>query len=118
MTREYALTIGFVELLSERIRPERENADVSVEVLLPTVLRPHAEGKSSVEVEGATVREVLADLVAKYPGLSEQLPIGDELPRFLNVYLDDEDIRYLDKLDTAVADRAVIQVMPAVSGGC
>lgn len=90
---------------------------MAVEVRLPTVLRQHAGGQSSVTVEGATVGEVLAGLTAAYPGLSEQLQIGDELPRYLNVYLNDEDVRYMEKLETSVGSGDVVHIMPAVSGG-
>lgn len=91
---------------------------MSIEVRLPTVLRPHAGGASSVECDGTTVGEVLASVTTQFPGVAAQLDVSSgELPRFVNVYLNDEDIRYLDKLDTPVAERDVISIMPAVSGG-
>ncbi|MCE7885741.1 MAG: MoaD/ThiS family protein [Actinobacteria bacterium ATB1] len=90
-----------------------------VEVRLPTVLRQFAGGEAAVESEGATVGQVLADLSERYPGIAEQLSVGNsnDLPRFVNVYLNDEDIRYLDQLETQVAESDVISIMPAVSGG-
>jgi molybdopterin converting factor small subunit len=91
---------------------------VAVEIELPTVLRPYAGGEARVEGAGATVGEVFSDLASRYPGIGDQLVAGDgALHRFVNVYLDDEDIRYLDSLATPVADGSVISILPAVAGG-
>ena len=89
-----------------------------VEVRLPTVLRTHAGGKATVSAEGATVGEVLADLVRTYPGMAGQV-LTDEgaLHRFVNVYVDDDDVRYLDQLDTKVEPGATVSILPAVAGG-
>lgn len=91
---------------------------MSVEVKFPTLLRPHAGGASSVTADGATVGEVFADLTARFAGLSGNL-IDDagQLHKFVNVYLNDDDIRYLDSLDTKVGDGDVISILPAVAGG-
>jgi sulfur-carrier protein len=91
---------------------------MAVEVRLPTLLRPHADGASSVAAEGATVGEVFSVLTERYPGLSGQL-VDDQggLHRFVNVYCNDDDIRYLDQLDTKVADGDVVSILPAVAGG-
>ncbi len=88
------------------------------EVRLPTLLRVHAEGAASVTAQGATVGELFASLTAAHPGLEGQLI--DEtgaLHKFVNVYVNDDDIRYLDKLATPVTDRDVISILPAVAGG-
>jgi molybdopterin converting factor small subunit len=91
---------------------------MSVEVRLPTLLRAHADGAAVVTADGATVGEVFGDLIARFPGLDDQLLDGDgSLHRFVNVYANDEDIRYLDQLDTKVADGDVISILPAVAGG-
>ncbi len=91
---------------------------MAVEVRLPTVLRSHAGGQSTVTVEGATVGEVLADLVRAYPGMAGQVLTDDgSLHRFVNVYVDDDDVRYLDQLDTKVADGDTVSILPAVAGG-
>ena len=91
---------------------------MSVEVRLPTLLRANADGAASVTAEGATVGEVFHALVERYPGLSNQLiDESGGLHKFVNVYVDDDDIRYLDKLDTKVADGATISILPAVAGG-
>ncbi len=91
---------------------------MAVEVKLPTLLRAHTDGAASVSADGATVGEVFAALVARYPGLSGSL-IGDDgaLHKFVNVYKDDDDIRYLDGLDTKLVDGDVISILPAVAGG-
>lgn len=89
-----------------------------VEVKLPTVLRAHADGQASVAAEGATVGEVFGALVARYPGLrGNLLDESGGLHRFVNVYRDDDDIRYLEGLDTKVADGDVLSILPAVAGG-
>jgi molybdopterin converting factor small subunit len=91
---------------------------MSVEVRLPTLLRTHAEGASSVEATGATVGEVFTELVGAHPGLQGQLvDDGGTLHKFVNVYVNDDDIRYLDQLDTKVTDGDVISILPAVAGG-
>jgi sulfur-carrier protein len=91
---------------------------VPVEVRLPTVLRSHADGRSTVSVEGSTIGEVLQSLVAAHPGMAGQVLTDDgSLHRFVNVYLNDDDVRYLDRLDTKVADGDTVSILPAVAGG-
>jgi molybdopterin converting factor small subunit len=91
---------------------------MAVQVKLPTLLRVHTGGAASVDADGATIGEVFADLTARHPGLSGNL-VGDDgtLHKFVNVYRNDDDIRYLDALDTKVADGDVISILPAVAGG-
>ena len=91
---------------------------MAVEVRLPTLLRGAAGGQASVDADGSTVGEVLHTLQAVYPGLAGQV-LTDEgsLHRFVNVYLNDDDIRYLDKLETAVSGGDVVSILPAVAGG-
>lgn len=86
-------------------------------VRIPTVLRKHTDGHAKVETEGGTVREVLDGVVARHPGLADQLLEDGEIRGFVNVYVNDEDIRYLDGLDTSVEDGTEIAIMPAVAGG-
>jgi sulfur-carrier protein len=86
-------------------------------VRIPTVLRKHTGDQAKVEAAGGTVREVLGNLVDAHPGLRDQLLDGDEVRGFINVYVDDEDIRYIDGLDSAVEDDTEIAIMPAVAGG-
>lgn len=88
-----------------------------VQVRIPTMLRANTDGAASVTAEGASVGEVLGDLVRRFPGLEAQLMDGTQLHRFVNVYVNDEDIRYLDALDTKVAQGDVVSIVPAVAGG-
>jgi len=91
---------------------------VPVQVNLPTVLRSHAGGAKTVSVEGSTVGEVLQALVATYPGLAGQV-IDDHgaLHRFVNVYVNDDDVRYLSATETPVTDADELSILPAVAGG-
>jgi molybdopterin synthase sulfur carrier subunit len=91
---------------------------VTVEVRLPNILRPMAGGEATVNAKGATVGEVFEDLVRQFPGLAPSLltPEG-EMHRHLNVFVNDEDIRYLGKLDAKVGDDDTVTLMPAVAGG-
>ncbi|MGH9177686.1 MAG: ubiquitin-like small modifier protein 1 [Acidimicrobiales bacterium] len=89
-----------------------------VEVRLPTVLRQHAAGQTSVQANGSTVGEVFEDLVRQFPNLAGQVVTEEgTLHRFVNVYKNDDDVRYLEKLETKVSDDDVISILPAVAGG-
>ena len=91
---------------------------MAVSVRLPTVLRPAAGGKAAVEAEGSTVGEVVKDLASRFPTMQANLFDNDgNVQKFVNVYLNEEDIRYLRKLDTAVNDGDVVTILPAVAGG-
>jgi len=89
-----------------------------VDVNLPTILRQHAGGQKSVKANGSTLGEVFDDLVRQFPGLKGQV-VTDEgtLHKFVNVYVNDDDVRYLDKLETKVKDDDVVTILPAVAGG-
>jgi MoaD family protein len=91
---------------------------MAVDVRLPTLLRASTDGASSVAAEGTTVGEVFGALTERYPGLKGQL-VDDAggLHKFVNVYVNDDDIRYLEQLDTSVNDGDVISILPAVAGG-
>ncbi|MGE0066895.1 MAG: ubiquitin-like small modifier protein 1 [Solirubrobacterales bacterium] len=87
-------------------------------VRIPPVLRPKTGGASEVEAGGANVGEVLRTLTGEHPQTGEQLFGGDgELNRYVNVYLNDEDVRVLDGLDTAVKDGDTVVILPAMAGG-
>lgn len=86
-------------------------------VRIPTPLRPHAGGHDTVEAAGATVGEVLGHVGQSYPALHERIFDGPELRRFVNIYVNDEDIRYLDDLSTPVAPNDEVSIIPAVAGG-
>jgi sulfur-carrier protein len=87
-------------------------------VRIPPVLRPQTGGQPEVEAAGATVGEVLRDLTAKHPNTESQL-FGAEgdLNRYVNVYLNDEDVRVLDGLETAVSGEDTVVILPAMAGG-
>ncbi len=85
---------------------------------IPTPLRPFTEKKEAVEVSGATVGELLADLTKKYDGLRKHLYTEEgKLRNFVNVYLNDEDIRYLQKEQTPVKAGDTLSIVPSVAGG-
>jgi molybdopterin converting factor small subunit len=91
---------------------------VAVTVRIPTQLRPLAGGNSDVKLDGASVGEVLKSLEAAYPGFQDRLfDESGKLRRFVNVFVADEDIRFMDGLDTAVSDGATVSIVPAVAGG-
>jgi sulfur-carrier protein len=87
-------------------------------VRLPAVLRPQADGQREIEVDGATVGAAVQSLVGRHPALASQLLSDDgELHRFVNVYLNGRDVRYLAGLDTPVDPRDEIRLLPAIAGG-
>jgi sulfur-carrier protein len=86
-------------------------------VRIPTVLRKHTGGEAKVAAAGGTVREVFGTLIAEHPGLGDDLLDDGEVRGFINVYVDDEDIRYVSGIDTPVEDDGEIAIMPAVAGG-
>ena len=88
-----------------------------VEVRVPTILRPYTQGAKTVTASGESLQAVIADLDASYPGIADRLLDDGGLRRFVNVYLNDEDVRFLDGLATPVADRDSITILPAVAGG-
>ena len=90
---------------------------MSVRVHIPTPMRQHTAGQATVQAIGGTVKAVLTDLGQKFPGINERLFDKGQVRRFVNVYLNDEDIRYLDNLDTAVKDGDEVSIIPAVAGG-
>jgi molybdopterin synthase sulfur carrier subunit len=87
-------------------------------VRIPPVLRSAAGGEKQVELDGATVGEILGALVERYPGLRSQLLTDQgELNRFVNVYLDGQDVRYLQERATPVSSKDTIIILPAMAGG-
>ena len=91
---------------------------MAVTVRIPTTLRPMSGGKSEVQVEGTTLAEVLASLDSAHPGFHDRL-FDDEggLRRFVNVFVADEDIRFMQGVDTPLDDGTVVSIIPAVAGG-
>jgi molybdopterin converting factor small subunit len=90
---------------------------MAIKVQIPTPMREQAGGKADVEVTGTTVQAALDDLVRQYPGLKPKLYDGGKLRPYINVFVDDEDIRYLDEMSTPVTDGVTVALIPAVAGG-
>jgi MoaD family protein len=89
-----------------------------VEIRLPTLLRSQADGQSTVTVDGSTIGDALRTLVSSYPGLSGQVLNEDgTLHKFVNVYVNDDDVRYLQQLDTPLKEGDEVTILPAVAGG-
>ena len=91
---------------------------MSVTVRLPTIMRSNAGGQSEISAEGATIGEIIDDVVRQFPGTASHLRAPDGgVHRFVNVYLNDEDVRYLGKLETKVGEGDTVSIVPAVAGG-
>ena len=91
---------------------------MAVTVKLPTILRKHAGNEARVNADGGTLSDVLHDLEAKYPGITRNVLTDDGgLHRFINVYVNDEDVRYLGSLETEIKEGDTVSILPAVAGG-
>jgi sulfur-carrier protein len=90
---------------------------MAIEVRVPTILRNYTGGEKTVDGKGTTIEELIADLDARHPGLRDRLVDESGLRRFVNVYRNDEDIRFLGGLETPLSDGDVVTVLPAVAGG-
>ena len=90
---------------------------MSVAVSIPTILRTFTDNARSVQSDGSTLAEVIADLESQFPGIGARLIEDGKLRRFVNIYIHDEDVRFLGSLDAPVADGDNITVLPAVAGG-
>jgi sulfur-carrier protein len=88
-----------------------------VEVRVPTILRTYTAGEKVVSADGASLNAVVQDLDTRYPGIAGRIVDESGLKRFVNVYLNDEDVRFLDGLHTPVGDADSITILPAVAGG-
>ncbi|MTD13352.1 molybdopterin synthase sulfur carrier subunit [Nakamurella sp. YIM 132087] len=90
---------------------------MSVKVSVPTILRPVTKGEKSVTATGDTLAAVISDLDANYTGLGDRLVKNGALHRFVNIYVNDEDVRFTGGLETAIADGDQVTILPAVAGG-
>jgi molybdopterin synthase sulfur carrier subunit len=91
---------------------------MAVKVLIPSPLRKLTNNQGEVLASGSTVREIIDDLEAQFPGIKERLCDGDgNLRRFVNVFVDQEDVRFLDGLDTKVKSDSEVSIIPAIAGG-
>jgi molybdopterin converting factor small subunit len=90
---------------------------MAVEVKVPTILRTYTGGEKAVAGQGATLAEVIDDVESTHSGIKERLVDGEELRRFINVYVNDEDVRFTGGLTTSVKDGDTVVILPAVAGG-
>jgi molybdopterin synthase sulfur carrier subunit len=90
---------------------------MAVTVSIPTILRTHTGGEKSVEAKGSTVSEVIDDLEARHGGIKDRLISNGSLHRFVNIYVDDEDVRFAGGLDAPVNESSTVTILPAVAGG-
>jgi len=90
---------------------------MAIKVHIPTPMRQHTGNQTVVEAKGATVKAVLDDLGTKHPGVTQRIFADGKLKQFVNLYVNNEDIRYLDGLSTATKDGDEIAIIPAVAGG-
>jgi MoaD family protein len=90
---------------------------MAIDVRIPTILRTYTGGEKAVSGEGSTLAALIDDLEANHPGIKERLIDGSELRRFVNVYVNDEDVRFTGGLETKLDDGDEVVVLPAVAGG-
>ena len=90
---------------------------MSIEVRIPTILRPYTKDQKKVEATGSTLAEVISNLDSQFAGLGERLLENGALRRFINVYVNDEDVRFLGSLEAQIKDGDSITILPAVAGG-
>jgi sulfur-carrier protein len=90
---------------------------MAIEVRIPTILRTYTDGQKAVAGNGTTLDELFTDLDSRHAGLRDRVVEGGGLRRFVNVYLNDEDVRFLKGIDTEVSDGDSITILPAVAGG-
>ena len=88
-----------------------------VKVQIPQAMRQHADGNAAVDLSGATIKDVLDALSQKFPNISGRIFENGQVRRFVNIYLNDEDVRYLDNLQTPTKDGDELSIIPAVAGG-
>ena len=90
---------------------------MSVLVSIPTILRSHTGGEKRVSATGTTLQAVISDLESNYSGISDRLVDNGKLHRFVNIYVNDEDVRFSGGLDTEISDGDSVTILPAVAGG-
>ena len=90
---------------------------MAIEVRIPTILRTYTDGAKAVEGQGGTLSQLIDDLEANHPGIKDRLIEDGDLRRFVNVYINDEDVRFIGGLDAPLSDGDQVVVLPAVAGG-
>jgi molybdopterin converting factor small subunit len=89
-----------------------------IEVRIPTILRPYTNNEKIVSADGASLSEIINSLDKNYPGLGERLLENGELRRFINIYINDEDVRFMGSLAATLKTGDSVTILPAVAGGC
>ena len=89
-----------------------------IEVRIPTILRPYTKGEKLVTAEANDLKELIAALDVKYAGLGERLLENNELRRFINIYINDEDVRFMGSVSATLKAGDSVTILPAVAGGC
>jgi sulfur-carrier protein len=89
-----------------------------IEVRIPTILRPYTNNEKIVSADGASLSEIITSLDKNYPGLGERLLENGELRRFINIYINDEDVRFMGSLAATLKTGDSVTILPAVAGGC
>lgn len=90
---------------------------MAIEVRIPTILRQYTDGRKAVEGTGETLADLFADLETRHAGIQGRVVDGGQLRRFVNVYLNDEDVRFVDGIETKLSDGDTVTILPAVAGG-
>jgi sulfur-carrier protein len=90
---------------------------MAIEVRVPTILRTYTDGEKAVPAEGGSLGDVIDNLETNHPGIKERLVENDDLRRFINVYVNDEDVRFTGGLGTSLSDGDAVVILPAVAGG-
>ena len=90
---------------------------MAIEVRIPTILRTYTGGEKAVNADGATLSALIDSLEANHPGIKDRLVDNGDLRRFVNIYINDEDVRFLGSLEAPVAEGDAVTVLPAVAGG-
>jgi molybdopterin converting factor small subunit len=90
---------------------------MAIEVRIPTILRTYTDGAKAVDAQGASLAALIDDLDANHPGIKDRLVEGGDLRRFVNVYINDEDVRFIGGLEAELSDGDQVVVLPAVAGG-
>ena len=90
---------------------------MAIEVRIPTILRTYTGGEKAVSAEGASLNALIDDLETNHPGIKDRLVEGGDLRRFVNVYVNDEDVRFIGGLEAELSDGDQVVVLPAVAGG-
>jgi molybdopterin converting factor small subunit len=93
-------------------------SSANIEVRIPTILRPYTKGEKLVTAEASNLKDLIAALDAKYSGLGERLLENNELRRFINIYINDEDVRFMGSLAATLKAGDSVTILPAVAGGC